>query len=169
MFGKAHRPVLQIPFSQLEITLEVIAAVCLIGMWGVVLLSWPELPDTIPVHFNAAGEPDGWGSKITLFFLPAIGTFLFAVLTVLSRFPHVYNYPCSITPENARTQYSLARTMIVGLKAELVGLFLYLEWTIVNSGIGNGEGPGLWFLPVFLLVLFGTISYYLVKALKARS
>lgn len=35
------------------------------------LLLWNKLPEQVPMHWNAAGEVDGWGSRSTLvFFLP---------------------------------------------------------------------------------------------------
>ena len=40
---------------------------------------WGTLPDTVPIHFNAKGEADGWGSKTTLIWLPlamTLGTYL---------------------------------------------------------------------------------------------
>jgi uncharacterized membrane protein len=34
---------------------------------------WDQVPDEVPIHWNARGEPDGWGHKaITLFLLPGI-------------------------------------------------------------------------------------------------
>lgn len=40
---------------------------------------WNVLPETVPTHFNASGEADGWGSKTILIWLPlalTIGTYL---------------------------------------------------------------------------------------------
>ena len=35
------------------------------------LMLWDKLPDSIPMHFNTAGEVDGWGSKAAVvFYLP---------------------------------------------------------------------------------------------------
>lgn len=35
------------------------------------ILLWNRFPDSIPIHWNAAGDADGWGSKATaVFFLP---------------------------------------------------------------------------------------------------
>src|SRR5699024_10967270 len=38
----------------------------MIGMIGYVLFSYGSLPDEIPIHFNMAGEADGWGNKGTI-------------------------------------------------------------------------------------------------------
>ena len=50
---------------------------------GTAFLAWiawligiyPELPERIPIHFNAAGEVDGWGKKGMIWTLPLIGLF----------------------------------------------------------------------------------------------
>ena len=35
------------------------------------LLLWNRMPEQLPVHWNAAGEVDGWGSRaMAVFFLP---------------------------------------------------------------------------------------------------
>lgn len=46
--------------------------------WGIAAVAWPELPARIPMHFDAAGRPDGWGetSAWLWFSLPAFGTVL---------------------------------------------------------------------------------------------
>ena len=46
----------------------ILAVIALVGT-AVVL---PFLPETVPVHFNAAWEPDRWGSRWELLLLPAI-------------------------------------------------------------------------------------------------
>lgn len=35
-------------------------------------IAYPRLPEQIPIHFNAQGIPDGYGSPLTIFLLPAI-------------------------------------------------------------------------------------------------
>jgi uncharacterized membrane protein len=41
---------------------------------------WTELPDIVPIHWNASGEINGWGSKMTLLLAPFILPFLVYVL-----------------------------------------------------------------------------------------
>ena len=36
---------------------------------------YPELPETIPIHFNLKGEADGWGGRDSIFLGPAIIAF----------------------------------------------------------------------------------------------
>jgi uncharacterized membrane protein len=162
------RPVLQIPKSTLEIGLETAAALGMLTMLYVTIKSWPLLPETIPHHFGVSGKPDAWGGKWILWFFPGISLVLYIGLTILSRYPHIYNYPWPITEKNAAAQYHLARTMIVALKAEIILLFAYLQQQTIQVALGKAGGLGVAFLPIFLILIFGTIGFYFVKAYQAR-
>ena len=39
-------------------------------------IAFPHLPEQIAIHFNAQGVPDGYGSPLTIFLLPAIMLFV---------------------------------------------------------------------------------------------
>lgn len=162
------RLALQLPKSSLEIGLETAAALGLLTMAFVTIKYWPLLPETIPHHFGVSGKPDAWGGKWILWLLPGISLVLYVGLTILSRYPHIYNYPWLITEKNAAAQYHLARTMIGALKAEIVLIFAYLQWQTIQVALGKAEGLGIAFLPAFLLLVFGTIGVYFRKAYQAR-
>jgi uncharacterized membrane protein len=162
------RPILDIPYSQPEATLEVIAAVGVLTLIILGIVSWPELPDEIPSHFGASGIPDAWSSKLSIWLLPGIGAGLFALLTIVSKFPHTFNFPWAVTDENAEKQYQIGRTMVVSLKAELVWLFAYMEFGIIQAAMGKTNGLGMAFVPITLIVVFGTVAICLVKGYKAR-
>ena len=56
--------------KQNKVTLVITTLVLLIPV-AVGLLLWNQLPESIPIHWNAAGEVDGWGSRtMAVFFLP---------------------------------------------------------------------------------------------------
>ncbi len=50
-------------------------------------LVWDSLPETIPTHFNAAGEPDGWGSRDTLIYISLF--FGLGIYLLMSVFPAI--------------------------------------------------------------------------------
>lgn len=164
-----RRPVLRVPFSPLEVILEVMALVGVLFSILFVALSWPDMPPTIPTHFGASGRADAWGGRETLFILPAIAMALVYIpMTILSRFPHLFNYPWSITEANAARQYHLARVLLAFMKAETVWLFAYIEWQTIQVALGKAEGLGAAFLPVFMGVVFGTLGIYVYKGYKER-
>jgi hypothetical protein len=122
----------------------------------------------IPVHFNAAGLPDGFGSKSTLWILPLTAVFLYLLLTVLEAFPNIYNFPVKITPGNAFIQYRLATRLIRILKTILLILFSFISYKTIKTATGDTTGLGKAFLPVFLLITFGVIIIYIVHSLNNR-
>lgn len=69
------RPILYIPYSLVEVMLEVIAVIGLIVLIIYPIVLWPELPDQIPSHFGALGIPDAWSSKMSIWLLPGMGGF----------------------------------------------------------------------------------------------
>lgn len=129
---------------------------------------WPSLPEVIPTHFGSSGAPDGWGGKSTLWVLPAIGLVIYLGLTILSQYPQVYNYVWPITPQNAKIQYQTARQMIILLKTEVVWLLAYIVSQTIQAALGKVQGFSIAFLPIFLVLMFGTIGFYLFKAYQAR-
>jgi uncharacterized membrane protein len=162
-----NRPKIDIPRSGLEKMLEIGSTLGTI--FGIYLLwrYWAVLPHTIPTHFNFAGQPDGWGGKGTLLILPIVSVFLFCTLTILQRFPQIYNYPVVITEANARQQYSLARTFLTWLFFELVWFFAYLEWKTIQAALGQIQGLGL-VVVALMAVTIGTTVYYIRLSHKAK-
>ena len=161
------RPKLKVGLKKSDILIEIVTLLVIVFYIVIGIYAWVKLPETIPIHFNSAGEIDGYGSKINLLILlPVIAAF-YIVFTILSRFPHIYNYIVEINSDNAQVQYEYATRMIRLLKCELVILFTYIEVTMIRSAIEKVSGLGVLFLPITLLVVFGTLGYYIYKSLKA--
>ena len=166
--ARRKRPVLTIPPSPLELGLEFFALLVLIAIFLLLVVNLPGLPDRIPTHFDALGRPDAYGNKMSLLLLPCVSLGLYLLLTVTARFPQSFNYPWAITEENAERQYQMARTMLRGLKLELGLVMLYILWVQIQSAQNNVSGLNIAFLPIVLVMIFGTIGFYLWVAARAR-
>lgn len=164
----ANRPLLRIPYSPMERNLEIASAAGLAFGLLTIVQSWSSIPDSIPTHFGFSGRPDAWGAKRMLLLFPIVSVVLYAGLTAISRYPHLYNYPWPITEQNAQRQYQLARSLLCGLKVEMIWLFTFLEWKTVQVALGKAEGLGAVLLWVWLVVIFGTIGIYVREAYRAR-
>jgi uncharacterized membrane protein len=165
---QTRQPKLKVPRSQTESILEFISGGVLLFLIILLFQNWERIPDSIPTHFGASGKPNSWGNKYTLLLLPSVLIIIYSGLTILSRYPYVYNYPWRITEENAERQYLLARTFLCWLKLEIILLFTFIEWTTIQVALGDNEGLGLMFIPISLIVVFGTIGIYFWLAYKAR-
>lgn len=167
LLGK-NRPKIKIVLSSADWLVEFLALAFMIIIIIMPLIYYDDLPQKIPVHFNSAGEPDGFGSKTTLFLFPAIGLFLYSLLTIISFFPHIFNFPVKITPQNAEIQYRLANRLLRILKALMLMMFAFISFQTIKTALGSSTGLGRIFLPVFLLLTFGVIILYFVQSLNNR-
>ncbi|MCA0756828.1 DUF1648 domain-containing protein [Paenibacillus sp. N4] len=157
------RPILAVPRTALERWHDAAAIVILLLSIVYFGWKWPGLPATVAIHFNAKGDPDGWGSKATLLLLPALTLFLYAGLTSLRQIPHHFNYLKPITEQNALYQYRTAIHMLSWLKLEIVLLFSYMQWAFIRNAEGLASGIGIWLVPAALAAVFGTLIIYIVK------
>lgn len=148
--------------------LEGLALAGLVVLLAVPAVYYSDLPDTIPTHFNAAGEADDYGPKITIWLLPLIGLGLYVALTLINRQPQIFNYPVKITPENAGRQYQLATRLIRLLKAGITWMFVYLCWLIVNAALTARATLGPVFLWIVLGGVSGTIGWYMWQAYRDK-
>lgn len=162
------RPVLRLPKSSFEITLEIAAIVSIFTFAYVHWSSYSSLPETVPSHFGPTGKVDAWGSKKILHFLFFFTCLLQFGLSWLAQYPHKFNYTVTITASNAAAPYRLARTMLAALKAIMVWMFTYIAWQTMQTALGNARGLGPAFLLIALALIFGTIGIYFVKAAHAR-
>lgn len=162
------RPRLKIPYDVGDRIMEVLSAIALILLITVTAFYYSELPQRVPIHYDARGVADGYGNKSTLLLLPLIGVLIYVGLTILSRFPHIFNYPVKITTQNAQRQYSLALKLLNLLKLTMVVLFTVISYSSIMTSMGNYTGFGAWFIPASLFIIFGSIGVYFYLSLKTK-
>lgn len=163
-----QRPILSLRLSPLSIAGEIAAAIAILLAVLIIVHFWAVLPDRIPIHFGFSGQPDAWGDKMMIWLLPAVAAIMFVALAVVSRYPHTFNYSVRITEENARRQYLLARSLLVWLKAEVCWLFAFIVRQQIIVALGNAQSFSMEFVLGTVVLIFGTIGVYLLKAYLAR-
>lgn len=133
------------------VLIDSLAAVVLIAGWWVALSSYPQLPESIALHFDLSGEPDAWGGRRMIFLLPVVSTVIFV------------------------GEYALFRKAVAGgkmpgamrlplhlLLLELQVLFAGITFQISRIALGRARRLSAWFLLVVLSVIFGTTGWMLV-------
>lgn len=138
----------------------------LLLIWIMSLYYYSRLPEIIPTHFNAAGQPDAEGGKSTLFLLPVITTMLYAIMTIVNLFPHTFNFPGKITPETAMSQYTLATRMVRFIKVIMMLMFAVMTYMIIKTATGEVSGLGVLFLPIFVVATFIPMFIFIRKLKK---
>jgi uncharacterized membrane protein len=162
------RPKVKLRTTRTDWLLEAIAVLGIIFMVTYVIANYNNLPDTLPRHYNLAGQPDGFGEKSILFALPSIAIVTYLIMTIGLKFPQMFNYPFKITDENAERQYKNMVMMIRILKTFVVVIFLYLTSATILNGLGKMNGLGTWFAPVTIFTVLGTVGFYLYKGFRLR-
>lgn len=159
-------PVLSVKKTRLERLHDILSIVILAYSIVYLIMRWTGIPETIPIHFDARGNADGWGGRSFLFFLPLLSIFLYIGLSLLRKIPHKFNYPGPVTEQNAARLYKAAILLLSWIKLELMLLFGYLQWSIIQNALGHSSGLGIWLLPVTLIVTIGTVFLFIVRMRK---
>ena len=77
-----------------------------------IALIYKTLPESLPTHFNFAGNPDGFGDRISVIFEPLISALVVIIVEIISHFPQLWNYPVKVTDENRDILYAITMVMI---------------------------------------------------------
>jgi len=167
---KENRPIVHIKFTRNDYISESLSIIAFLAMWlltfyAIVIAS---LPDTIPIHFNLKGTPDGYGKKLNLLITPLVSTVIYIGMTIINRYPHLFNYPVIINEKNAVEQYLLATRIIRLIKLVIMLLFFIIEFFIIKSVLYNRPFVAFWFvliIPAFFYVLF---IFYILRSIKVK-
>jgi uncharacterized membrane protein len=151
-------------------TLEVVG----LGLIGVLywmtysaLNGTEKLPDRIPTHFDISGQPNGWGPPGFLWLLPIVGAGLYLLMTVLGSIQfRRYNLPVRVTEANLPFIQEQTSVMMAWIKCEMLCLFVYLQWSIIQSARTSEFRLSPLLIPVFLAVIFSTVGWSLVALIR---
>ena len=122
---------------------------CLISFIAQMAL-YPSLPETIPIHWNAAGEIDGWGSKTTLFALNLLPVGILALLALIPKIdPKKENF---IKHKNVYQPFS----------ALMVFFMIGVNWMCILAAMGI-ELPVSTILMLAMGVIFILLGNYMPR------
>lgn len=125
------------------------------------------LPERIPTHFDPAGNPNGWGTPAMLWLVPLMSTIIYLLMTWVARFPSAFNFPMHTTLAMRPRLEAIALGMISWLKVEVVALFAWIQYqAIAVARHGRGTVSQL-FMPLALVVIFGTIAAHIMSLRRA--
>lgn len=162
----SERPRIKLTLTTVDKVFEILSVFFLVCFWIFTFRNYAVLPEVIPIHFRANGTADGYGGKWTLFLSTIIATVSYIALTVLSRYPHKFNYTTPITPTNALQQYTIMTRMIRVLKLSVILIFFAIEYKTVQTSLEQGEGLGGWFMFMVMSLIFVPLFYFLIQLSK---
>jgi drug/metabolite transporter (DMT)-like permease len=120
----------------------------LVLLWGFTLIHFNDLPEEIPIHYNAKGIPDGFDTRIHIWGLPIIATLLFFLLNGLQR----------------RTgMQQIERQLLQWMQLLILGIFTYIQLQTFFIAVNKSNGLGSWFLPLVMISFFVPIFWVIRK------
>lgn len=163
------RAKMKIELTATDKAIEFIGWFFILVIWILTIISYNKLPDIIPIHYSETGNADSFGGKAHILILPLIASILFVGLTILNKFPHIFNYPTNITKDNILKQYTNATRMIRYLKLIIVVIICFIAFRTIFYANGKIEVFGTWFLPLMIASILITLIYFIVKLTKNAS
>ncbi len=95
--------------------------------------------------------------------LLVVGWIMFIGLSVVEKFPQIWNTGIQVTEQNKEKVYRILKNMIGTIKLLVALVFSYLT---LQSATGENLSP--LFLPVFLILMFGSIAFFIFQLLKNK-
>lgn len=154
--------------TSLDRFLDLSSVLLLVWMWVLVAWSYQKLPETIAIHFNILGEADGFGNKTTVFMLPLIAIFMWLLISIFSRYPHIFNYPVKITEENRLLQYTIAVRFLRWLKLIIIVIFFLILMAVISSANTNAGKNIAWLIVFIPIITFVPLGVYISKSVKNK-
>jgi uncharacterized membrane protein len=159
-----RRPRIKIEMTVTDKLIEFIGWLALMSIWVLILISFFNLPETIPTHYNGSGQIDGYGKRINILVLPLMATLFFVGITILNKFPHIFNYPTKIKNDNALKHYTNITRMNRYVKLVFVAIFGMLAYKTIHASGGLGAR----FLPLTMGLFLFLLIYFIFKSSKTK-
>lgn len=154
---------MKISRSRYDILTEILCIFCLLGTFLYLIIMWGSIPDEIAGHYNAMGQVDRITKKSSIIAMPIINLIMYLGMTFIGMFPQIWNTGVAITDENKHRVYRIIKDLLNTTKLLTVVVFSYLT---INSATAKSLSP--WFLPVFLILMFGSLIYFIVKLVRNK-
>lgn len=149
--------------NKADILLEGVSLVLLIGVTLYLILNWSSIPEKIPMHFNAAGVIDRWGSKGELIIVPGMAWFLYLMITGFQQIPMIWNTGVKVTEDNKERVYRNLNYMIGTTK-----LIMIITFAILSVYPLLGVNLPWWWTFLELGLVFGNLTFWLIKLYREQ-
>ena len=118
---------------------------------------WNKIPDTLPMHYNAAGEVDNWSDKSTLILLFFVIALLMGVMSIAVYLVKT-NMESRYSKDAEKSEMRVAYPIVILMNLVVQLMFAYIMFCCVTC-----RPLGTLFLPIFLTATFAPLVYLIYK------
>ena len=139
--------------------LKLISFFILIFIWIFTILNFKNLPEIIPVHYDFVGNPDGFGSKNSLWFLNGVMTLMFIFLLYVSKKP---DFPLLNIPQNLKDDPEITELVVSILMTLTISLLGVISYESLLNALGKTTGLSSttnYLLGLLFLFIIGMMLY----------
>lgn len=154
-------------YKNINRIIDILGVILTLFLVVIIFMHWKDAPDIIPIHYNIRGEIDGYGSRNTILYILPIALIIYMVMSILGRYPQIYNYAVKITPKNKQNQYNMASIFMRVINIEVMLIFVSMQMKLDTASTSNSNLFML-FLPIELIIIFGSIAFYIYKSIKNK-
>jgi len=132
-------------------------------LWQAVYLfhAWHSLPESLPSHFGLNGVADRSAPRSLPWVLFGVCVLLTIFLSVLEKYPQTFNLPSQREGPDRPRQEAIAQDLLGWIRLEIVLLYCFILWSIVNVAQHKIAGLGVWFPLITVGVVALTVGYSL--------
>lgn len=160
---KREVPFMKVKNNMFDKLIEIICLIFAIGVPIYIIINWANIPDPLPMHYDFAGNVDRWGDKAELIILPIVTLIMYGFMTLIERFPQVWNTGVTVTEENQERVYRTLKYLVKTLKLIVVIDFSYMTINTLMC-----QDLPIWFTPVLLLIVFGDLIFWIIRLVKVK-
>ena len=132
--------------------LKILSLCTVIFSFAVLLLNWSQMPAQVPMHYNAAGEIDRFGSKWELLMVPIMEIVIYLLLQLSINHPNFWNIPFEVSEEKKPQVYACMALMLEKLRLICLCWFAYMTLCSIH-----GQNISIFslmiFFPLLILIL----------------
>ena len=146
-------------------------------LWWRAIYWYPQLPERFPIHFNFAGEPDGWADKsiamwlmlpgISLVMLAFLGGISYWMGSLVRNTPGLVNVPrkdlfVKMSVAGRMTVVAPTQTFLAWVLALMTFLFVWIVEGTGRVAVHEDATVAVWPVFIFLVGVLGVLPFYWV-------
>lgn len=149
--------------GKFDIILDSLSLIILISMTLFLILTWSNIPERIPTHYDFSGNIDKWGFKSQIIILPTVGWIMYIFTTIIEKFPQTWNTGVKVTEENKERVYTTSLHLLITIKFMIVCIFAFI--TVQTALVVKLPA---WFTPISILIIFCDLFYWIWKLYRVK-
>ena len=151
------------PITLSDRILELVAAAMAVLLLILTGVLYSQAPETVPTHFNFAGDADGWGGKGFYWILAVIMLVGMIICASAAYNRKLVNLPIRLKEPVFYRQIGLISRMCRIMTITFGFIWLAVLLAMSASFIGLSEGVAVALIPLSVMLMLGVVFFYTLK------